>query len=79
MPADFSVTELWEVINGTRPGRSSVAAVTVFDSVGFAIEDFSALRLINDIATRHNIGRDIALVPSPKNPRDLYSLLVRPE
>ena len=79
MPADFAVTELWEVINGTRPGRSSVEAVTVFDSVGFAVEDFSALRLINDIATRHNIGRDIALVPSPKNPRDLYSLLVRPE
>ena len=79
MPGDFAVTELWEVINGFRPGRSSSEAVTVFDSVGFAIEDFSALRLINDIATQHNIGRDIALVPSPKNPRDLYSLLVRPE
>lgn len=79
MGEDFAVTELWEVINGTRPGRSNEAAVTVFDSVGFAIEDFSALRLINEIATQHNIGSDIALVPSPKNPRDLYSLLVGPE
>lgn len=79
MAEDFAVTELWEVINGTRPGRSNEAAVTVFDSVGFAIEDFSTLRLINEIATQHNIGSDIALVPSPKNPRDLYSLLVGPE
>ncbi|HDZ2453959.1 TPA: ornithine cyclodeaminase [Klebsiella pneumoniae] len=79
MPADFAVTELWEVITGQQTGRCSDEAVTVFDSVGFAIEDFSALRLINDIATCHNIGSHIELVPSPANPRDLYSLLVSPE
>ncbi|WP_313688336.1 ornithine cyclodeaminase [Pantoea sp.] len=79
MPDDFGVTELWEVIDGHRPGRCSDDTVTVFDSVGFAIEDFSALRLIHDIAVQHNIGNDISLVPSPKNPRDLYSMLVIPE
>jgi ornithine cyclodeaminase len=79
MPHDFPVTELWQVIKGERSGRSSDTAVTVFDSVGFAIEDFSALRLINDIARQHDIGSTIHLVPSPANPRDLYSLLVCPE
>ncbi|CAI0942527.1 ornithine cyclodeaminase [Serratia ficaria] len=79
MPTDFAVTELWEVINAQKTGRRSDDAVTVFDSVGFAIEDFSALRLINDIAKQHNIGSNIALVPAPANPRDLYSLLARPE
>lgn len=79
MPDDFPVTELWEVITAQRTGRRNDEVVTVFDSVGFAIEDFSTLRLINDIAVKHSIGHDIALVPNPQNPRDLYSLLVTPE
>ena len=79
MPDGFAVTELWQVIRGDQPGRKSDTAVTVFDSVGFAVEDFSTLRLINDIARRHNIGSVISLVPGPANPRDLYSLLKHPE
>ena len=39
MPADFAVTELWQVLRGEKPGRQSAAEITVFDSVGFAIED----------------------------------------
>lgn len=79
MAEDFAVTELWQVIRGERPGRTSDTAVTVFDSVGFAVEDFSTLRLINDTARQRNIGSTISLVPGPANPRDLYSLLKRPE
>lgn len=79
MPDDFAVTELWQVIRGELPGRQSDESVTVFDSVGFAVEDFSTLRLINDTAQKHNIGSLINLVPSPANPRDLYSLLKHPE
>ena len=48
MPEDFAVTELWQVITGTKPGRSHDRQITLFDSVGFAIEDFSALRYIRD-------------------------------
>ena len=53
---DHPVTELWQVITGAAPGRTSAAQVTLFDSVGFAIEDFSALRYI-----RAQTGRDRAL------------------
>src|SRR5450830_1626918 len=36
MPADFAVTELWQVLSGAAAGRSNDEDVTVFDSVGFA-------------------------------------------
>ena len=41
---DHPVTELWQVIEGQAKGRTSASQITLFDSVGFAIEDFSALR-----------------------------------
>ncbi|MDB5869277.1 MAG: ornithine cyclodeaminase, partial [Polaromonas sp.] len=46
MAADFPVTELWQVLAGHKPGREHAAQITVFDSVGFALEDFSALRYL---------------------------------
>jgi ornithine cyclodeaminase len=42
------VTELWQVITGQAQGRRDARQITLFDSVGFAIEDFSALRYIRD-------------------------------
>lgn len=39
-----TVTELWQVITGDVSGRTSTQQTTLFDGVGFAIEDFSALR-----------------------------------
>lgn len=71
---DFPVTEMWRVLNGSQPGRETQEQVTVFDSVGFAIEDFSALRYLFDEARRQSIGRTIALIPTLANPKDLYSL-----
>ena len=79
LPEDFKVTELWQVMNGSAVGRQSENAITIFDSVGFAIEDFSTLRLIYDVATKYQIGSKIDLVPTPENPRNLYRLLVQPE
>ena len=43
---DFEVVELWKVIAGKHAGRTSDEEITLFDSVGFAIEDFSALRYL---------------------------------
>ena len=72
MPADFPVTELWQVLAGKAPGRENGEHVTVFDSVGFALEDFSALRYVNDLAESMAIGSWIELVPTPDDPKDLY-------
>lgn len=75
LPADFAVTELWEVLAGQRGGRASDAAVTVFDSVGFALEDFSALRFLRDAATELGMGQPIELIPELSDPKNLFGLL----
>ncbi len=78
MPADFPVTELWQVFTGQAPARMSATEVTVFDSVGFALEDFSALRFMYDCAEAHGFGQRIALIPALENPKNLFSTLAAP-
>ena len=75
MPAEFPVTELWRVLTGLAPGRLADAEVTVFDSVGFALEDFSALRLIGRLAAGAGLGRRLDLVPARGDPKDLFGCL----
>jgi ornithine cyclodeaminase len=75
MPADFPVTEFWRVLAGEMPGRSSTQQVTVFDSVGFALEDFSSLRLMGALAAELGLGQTIALIPALPDPKDLFSQL----
>ncbi|CAN7369572.1 ornithine cyclodeaminase [Acidovorax sp. LjRoot38] len=75
LPADCVVTELWEVLAGQHTGRASDAAVTVFDSVGFALEDFSALRFLRDAATELGVGQPIELIPQLSDPKNLFGLL----
>ena len=67
---DYPVAELWEVLTGVKDGRTSDADVTVFDSVGFAIEDFSALRLVHDLTAGKR--RMLDLVPELDDPKNLY-------
>lgn len=75
MPADFPVTELWEVIAGTHPGRTRRDEITLFDSVGFAVEDFAALRYVYDRTDDARLHRTIDLLAQPEDPRDLFGLL----
>ncbi len=75
MPADFAVTEFWQVLQGQAPGRQSDAEITVFDSVGFALEDYSAMRTLHALARQHGLLQPLALLPQLDNPKDLFSLL----
>lgn len=77
MPADFAVTEFWQVLNGEKAGRDNDAQITLFDSVGFAMEDFSALRYVHDLAQSLQLGSAIPLIPALSDPKDLYQI-VRP-
>ncbi|MEJ8851717.1 ornithine cyclodeaminase [Variovorax rhizosphaerae] len=72
MPADFAVTALWEVLAGRVAGRDNAEQVTLFDSVGFALEDLSALRYVHKLALAHDVGREIDLVPTMDDPKDLF-------
>ncbi len=72
MAADFPVAELWRVLSGKSKGRRSNADVTLFDSVGFAVEDFSTLRYVRDLTRR--AAREIDLIPELDDPKDLFGL-----
>ena len=75
MPADFAVTEFWQVLAGGAAGRSTPEQVTIFDSVGFAIEDFSALRYVRDAVQGSDFFEEIDLVANPEDPKDLFGLV----
>jgi ornithine cyclodeaminase len=74
---DHPVTELWQVITGQSQGRSSAAQVTMFDSVGFAIEDFSALRYIHGKLAETGMFEQLDMIADPDDPRDLFGMLLR--
>lgn len=75
MEPNFPVTELWELITGQAPGRTDQRQVTIFDSVGFALEDFAALRYLRDKAEALGLGRPAGLVTETADPRDLFCLM----
>ncbi|MBT9494077.1 MAG: ornithine cyclodeaminase [Paucibacter sp.] len=75
MPAEFEVTEFWRVLKGLSSGRDSAEQITFFDSVGFALEDFSALRLLHDCARELGLGQDVSLIPTMADPKNLFGQL----
>lgn len=77
MDPDHPVTELWKVMTGQAEGRKSVAEVTLFDGVGFAIEDFSALRYVHDKIRHTAFFDNLDMIADPDDPRDLFGMLMR--
>jgi ornithine cyclodeaminase len=76
LSADHPVTELWQVITGKAKGRNAPRQITLFDSVGFAIEDFSALRYIRDRLKPGN-HTELDMLADPDTPKDLFGMLLR--
>lgn len=74
---DHPVTELWQVIAGRSPGRTGAKQITLFDGVGFAIEDFAALRYVYERVKGTSFVQNLDMIADPDNPRDLYGMLMR--
>jgi len=74
---DHPVTELWQVMLGQAAGRKDARQITLFDSVGFAIEDFSALRFISDKIKDHPFYAPLDMLADPDDPRDLFGMVAR--
>lgn len=74
---DHPVTELWQVMTGQATGRRDARQITLFDSVGFAIEDFSALRYVMAQLERTRLYDELDLLADPDEPRDLFGMLLR--
>ncbi|NEK22133.1 ornithine cyclodeaminase [Sulfitobacter sp. JBTF-M27] len=74
---DHPVTEFWQVLTGQAAGRRDDKQITLFDSVGFAIEDFSALRYVRDRIADTGLFHPLDLLADPDDPRDLFGMLQR--
>ena len=74
---DHPITELWQVITGQAAGRTDAKQITLFDSVGFAIEDFSALRYIHKAIQGTAFFTLLDILADPDDPRDLFGMLQR--
>ncbi|MEN8710451.1 MAG: ornithine cyclodeaminase, partial [Paracoccaceae bacterium] len=58
-------------------GRRDEKQITLFDSVGFAIEDFSALRYVHDQLAAHGTFDHLDMIADPDDPRDLFGMVRR--
>lgn len=77
LDADHPVTEMWQVMTGAAKGRVDDRQITLFDSVGFATEDFSALRYIRDQLEKTGQYQELDMIADPDDPRDLYGMVMR--
>jgi alanine dehydrogenase len=59
--AEDSIVELGELVAGTRPGRTSAGQITLYKSVGVAVQDATAATLVLAAARRTGAGRELAL------------------
>ncbi|MDZ5452318.1 ornithine cyclodeaminase [Labrys sp. ZIDIC5] len=77
MDRSYPITELWQVVTGQVPGRRDERQITLFDSVGFAIEDFSALRYLRAQIVGTDFYQELDMIADPDDPRDLFGMLQR--
>jgi alanine dehydrogenase len=59
--APDDVVELGELVSGTRPGRTSEDQITLYKSVGVAVQDAAAASLVLAAARERSIGQEIQL------------------
>ncbi len=67
--------EMWEICNKSKLGRENDSEITIFDSVGIGLEDFSILKVIYKIIKNENFGKHKVMVPILDNVKDLYGQL----
>jgi len=61
MTRDHIHAEIGELVSGARPGRTSAVQITIYKSVGVAVQDAVAARLVLDAARARGVGKDIQL------------------
>ena len=72
----FAVSEFTDVLTGKAAARTSDLDVTIFDSVGFALEDFSSLHYLHRLHQEQRGARPrLDLVPDLDDPKNLFGAL----
>jgi ornithine cyclodeaminase len=62
IPAGLVVPELGEVLNGDHPGRTSETEITLFRSLGLAVEDIASALLVYERAIDRKIGIEVDMM-----------------
>jgi ornithine cyclodeaminase len=74
LDASTRVIEFADVVRGRTAGRAGDREITVFDSVGFALNDFSSLRYLQRLNNEQpEGGQRIDLIPELDDPKDLFA------
>jgi ornithine cyclodeaminase len=73
LESSFTVLHLHKILQTRTHARLADDQITIFDSVGFALEDFSILRGLYALSQQYGMGQKIALVANAKNPKDLWA------
>jgi len=61
MGANHIHAEIGELISGAEPGRTSAEQITLYKSVGVAVQDAVAAHLVLDAATRQGVGQEFEI------------------
>ncbi len=73
---DYPVTEMWTIIQEGQGRPRDASRTTIFDSVGFAIEDFSALRYLKSLIDKSGQYQLLDMIADPQDPRDLFGMVL---
>ncbi len=68
---DHIHAELGQIVAGDRPGRTSQAQITLFDSGGTGIETVAAAKMLYDRAREAEVGSPVAFEPASQGMEDL--------
>lgn len=68
--------EMYELVTGQKKGRENNSEITIFDSVGIALEDYSALRLTYELIEKYHISEERNFTPVMENPKNLIGTLI---
>jgi ornithine cyclodeaminase len=58
---DHALAEIGEVLAGTRPGRTTPEQITLYKSVGVAVQDAAAAGLVLRHARERGVGHDVEI------------------
>lgn len=69
---DGIFADLSEIVSKNKNSRIREDEVTVFDSVGFAMEDLQTYKLIYELAIGEGVGKIVNIAARPKHSKNLY-------
>ncbi|MDR4492367.1 MAG: hypothetical protein MRJ97_15835 [Candidatus Nitrosocosmicus sp.] len=65
-------SDLSNIVAGLSNGRDNERQITIFDSVGFAMEDLQVYKLVYEMAIKENIGNMVNITSIPKYSKNIY-------